>query len=146
MMSNTTRAFANQAFDAVGHDLEGLFDQLFTPSGNGHRRGWTPPISVWEEEGLFGVDVELPGVSMDDVDVTFDKGELIVQARRQRCNDDGRTYRHDERVWGEMVRTIRVPDSVEPESIQANYTHGQLQIRLQKRPEVLPKKIEVKFD
>lgn len=146
MMSNTTRAFANQALDAVGHDLEGLFDQLFTPASNGHRRGWTPPISVWEEESLFGVDIELPGVSMDNVDVTFDKGQLKIQARRERPSEEGRTYRHDERVWGEMVRTIRVPDSVESESIEANYAQGQLQIRLQKRPEVLPKKIEVKFE
>ena len=145
-MNNQTRAFANQALDAVGHDLEGLFDQLFAPNGGSKRRSWTPLVSVWEEEGLFGVDVELPGVSMDDVEVTFDKGDLKIEAKRERPNHEGRTYRHDERIWGEMSRTIRVPDTVDAESVEASYTQGQLQIRLQKRPEVLPRKIEVKVD
>ena len=145
-MNKQTRAFANQALDAVGQDLEGLFDQLFSPASGPKRRSWTPLVSVWEEEGLFGVDVELPGVSLDDVEVTFDKGDLKIEATRIRPSHEGRTYRHDERVWGEMSRTIRVPDTVNSESIEASYAQGQLQIRLQKRPEVLPRKIEVKVD
>jgi HSP20 family protein len=145
-MNSQTRAFANQAFDAVGHDLEGLFDQLFYPTNGKKRRNWAPPVSVWEEENLFGVDIELPGVSMDDVEVTFDKGQLNIEAKRERPNQDGRNYRHDERFWGEMSRSIKVPDTVDAESIQASYSQGQLQVRLQKRPEVLPRKIQVKVD
>ena len=145
-MNSQTRAFANQAFDAVGHDLEGLFDQLFYPTNGKKRRNWAPPVSVWEEENLFGVDIELPGVSMDDVEVTFDKGQLNIEAKRERPNQDGRNYRHDERFWGEMSRSIKVPDTVDAESIKASYSQGQLQVRLQKRPEVLPRKIQVKVD
>ena len=146
-MKSMTRSFTDQALGAVGRDLESFFDQLFTPveSANGHAKtAWMPGVSIWEEADTWGIEMELPGMTMDDIELTFDDGRLTVHARRQRHEAEGRTYRFDDRGWGEVTRSVKVPDTVDPETIEATYSGGVLQIHLSKRPEVLPRKIEIK--
>ena len=38
-----------------------------------------PPLNVWEEGEALKVEVEVPGVNLEDVDVAFDKGELTIK-------------------------------------------------------------------
>ncbi|TWT54874.1 Spore protein SP21 [Rubripirellula amarantea] len=146
-MKNMTRSLSNQALGSVGRDLESFFDQLFSPSeiANGSAATtWMPGVTIWEEADTFGLEMELPGMTMDNIDVTFDDGRLTVHAKRERQESEGRTYRYDDRGWGEVTRAVRVPETVDPDSIEATYANGVLHIQLSKRPEVLPRKIEIK--
>lgn len=138
-------------FGIARSDMDDLFERLFAPVGGGSAAtamgtgtGWKTPMAAWEEKDQLFIEVELPGVADEHLDVTFDEGQLRITARRDEPQREGRKYLYSNRGYGETTRSIQIPDSVDPESIQAEYTAGVLRLQLSKRPEVLPKKIEVK--
>ena len=133
-------------FAVAGRDMNDLFARVFDPPGKGNgrtRRSWLPAARVWEDEQSYHVELELPGTSRDQVDVTFEEGRLVITANRTRPEGEYRTH-HDERMWGELTRAFTLPESVDADAIEAQLTDGILAIRLTKRPEVLPRKVEVK--
>lgn len=146
-MSNSvtrhSRSLLPGAFGFAGREMDDLFDRLFTGE-NGPCRRMTAPVAIWEEEEQFHIEFELPGLTDDNVDVTYDKGKLTVVASRQSPSSDERKYLVNERSFGEVTRTIAVPDEVDPETIEASFANGILSVALAKRPSELPKKIAVK--
>ena len=135
-----------EPFAVAGREMNELFDRVFELPGNGNgraRRSWLPAARVWEDDQSYYVEVELPGISREQVDVTFEDSRLVIAANRTRPEGEYRTH-HDERMWGEVSRAFMLPESVDADSIEAQLADGILAIRLTKRPEVLPRKIEVK--
>src|SRR5689334_9543085 len=99
-MAHTCKPRWSVAFgDSVGREMDQIFDHFFGPNsgqGSGSERtsgetGSTifAPSSLWEEEGRWGLEVELPGVQLDDIDITLEKDALRVTAER-RAPEDGR--------------------------------------------------------
>ncbi len=123
-------------------EVDGLFDQFF---GQNLRRasGWSAPAAVWEAEDHLHVEVDVPGVAIEDTSVTFDKGVLTVTAER-RLGDGQRRYWHNERATGKVTRTVSLPETVDAESISAELNQGVLHISIAKLPEAQPKHIEIK--
>lgn len=138
-----SRSLLPGALGFAGREMDDLFDRLFT-SENGPYNRIAAPAAIWEEADQFHVEFELPGLTEDNVDVTYDKGKLTVVARRESPGSDERKYVVNERSFGEVTRIIAVPDEVDPETIEANFANGILGITLAKRPSELPKKIAVK--
>lgn len=133
-------------FEGVRSDLDRWFDQFFSPERNvrnGGEQTWQAPASLWEDEDFFYLELEVPGVPQDDVHVTFEKGNLLVAAERHVPEGD-RKYWHNDRSYGKLQMSVRIPDSVDGESIDAELKHGVLRLKLAKRPEAQPKKIAVK--
>jgi len=131
-------------FAYAGREMNSLIDRLLEFPGDGQAAGgWMPAASVWEDENHLHVELELPGVDRDDLEVTFEEGRLLVSARRPQPEGERRYY-HNERGWGEVKRSFALPDSADPDSIEANLERGILHVTLAKRPEVLPRKIEIK--
>jgi HSP20 family protein len=98
---------------------------------------------MWETEGHFHLDLELPGVKAEDLDITFEDQALRVKATRKPA-DEERKYWHNERAYGEVARVINLPDTADPNTIEAQLTDGVLHLSIAKRPETQPKKIAVK--
>ncbi len=141
--STLSRSLGPSSIGISSREMDSLFDRLCYQNGSATSRQWTLPLSMYEEGECFYLEMETPGVGPDDIELTFEDGRLVATVKRCRNEDDGRNYLHDERCWGEARRLISIPDSVDPESIQANYRDGVLHVQFAKRPEVLPKKIPV---
>ncbi len=122
--------------------LDHLLNDFFRPP-SAETSAWHAPTSIWEAEDHFSVEVELPGVHNDDIDVTVEKGVLRVTAERKPPEDE-RTYLHLERRHGKLERTISLPDTVDAGAVEAELKDGILHVRLAKKPETQPKKISVK--
>jgi HSP20 family protein len=128
--------------DVVSRDMDELVGQFFG-NGNGHGHAGVPaPAALWEEEGRWCVEVDLPGVAQDDIEVTFEKNVLTIAAERKVPED--RKPRHEERAYGKFQRQISLPESVDSNSIEAELKDGVLHLALAKRPETQPKKIAIK--
>ena len=133
-----------RTFGGVQREMDQLFDHFFGPSNGGSAASrWLAPAAMWEEEGKFYVDLELPGVKSEDVDITFEDNALRIKAERK-VPEVERKYWHNERAYGEVARVITLPDTVDPDSIEANLNDGVLHLAIAKRPETQPKKISVK--
>ena len=125
--------------DTVSREMDQMFDHLFQGGG---QSAWHAPASLWEEEGRWCLEVELPGVKQDDVEVTLEKNSLRIAAQRNAPED--RKYFHQERVYGRIERLITLPETVNPDSIEAELKDGVLYLQLAKRPESQPRRIAVK--
>jgi len=76
---------------------------------------------LYEEDGEFVLNVELPGFDVEDIDVSWDDGMLNIAAEREdEQRGERRTYH----------RRFRFPKRVDDGGIAANYTNGILEVRL----------------
>jgi HSP20 family protein len=132
---------------AVQREMDQMFDHFFSGvAGNGNGETGSrvfAPASLWEEEGRWCVEVDLPGIKQEDIDVTLEKNALKLTAERRTPEED-RKFWHQERAYGKIERLITLPETVDPEGIEAELTDGVLRLYLAKRPELQPKKIQVK--
>lgn len=104
---------------------------------------WVPAVDIWEAPDAFRIEMELPGVSGEDVDICVEDGVLTVSGERKRergAEDRGQRY---ERRYGPFSRRFRLPDSVDPEQIVARVRDGVLAVSIAKRAELKPRRIEV---
>ncbi len=103
------------------------------------------PLCVWEEEQHLLVEVEMPGVAREDLDLTFEQGRLHISGTRK-PHDPQVKYLHNERHFGPVQRVLVLPEQIDPETIEAQFENGLLRLTLTKKPEVLPKRIEVRTE
>jgi HSP20 family protein len=132
-------------FGSVQREMDQLFDHFFGPNNGGSNVAsrWLAPAAMWEEEGHFHVELEIPGVKSEDVDITFEDQALRVKATRKPVETE-RKYWHNERAYGEVTRVVNLPETADPDSIEAQLADGVLHLSIAKRPETQPKKISVK--
>jgi len=130
----------------LGQHRQGVseFDTLFNHFFRGDEAvTWRAPSSIWEADNTLHIEVEAPGVAKEDVDLTFDKGTLQIALERK-APEGERTNWHNERGFGKVTRSVSLPETVDPNTIEANLTNGVLHVTIQKRPEAQPKKIDVR--
>ncbi len=123
-------------------EFDSLLGQVFGPNaGRAIRAGYTP-AGFWQDDQAYHLELDLPGVAREDVSLTLEKDVLqIVAERKQR--EEHREGMHEERVYGKMTRTLRLPEAVDPDSITAELNDGVLRVTLTKSAETQPKRIEV---
>lgn len=106
------------------------------------RADWTPASDIYETDSGYLIAMDLPGIDREALEIDVDDNRLIVKGIRA----IGETKHHRaERPRGKFLRSFSVPSSVEQGKIGAEYKDGVLQIRLPKRTEQKPKKIDVKI-
>ena len=143
--------------DAMFDRMLGLsrqMDQAFSgrpfgqaSSGSGRPQLWLPPVDTYETEHAFVIEADLPGLHQENIDVHFEQGTLTLTGRRgptlpAQENGKLRVY-SSERLSGAFSRSIRLPEYVDGEKIEATYTNGVLTVRVPKSPAALPRKISV---
>ena len=123
-------------------EFDNLFNQFFRPE---EVAMWRAPASIWEADNTFHIEVDAPGVMKEDVELTFDKGTLQITLERKSPEGE-RTNWHNERGYGKVSRTVSLPETVDPETIDATLNHGVLHVTISKLPQAQPKKIDVKVN
>ena len=126
------------------------FDNLFRagavlPGVRERASNWLPAIDVRESDDAYRVDVELPAVAPEDVEVSCKDGLLTISGERkhQRENDGERVHR-SERLFGRFARSFRLPDDADQDSIEAKANQGVVTISVAKRENARARSIEVK--
>jgi HSP20 family protein len=108
---------------------------------------WVPAMDVAEKAEAYLINVELPGVDPDHVEINFEQNVLTIRGTKPSSFDatsgEYRVYTA-ERVTGEFERSVRLPDFVDADRIEASYSHGLLTIVVPKAQAAQPRKIEIK--
>ena len=130
-------------------DLFRIQDQLLRPrvrdAGTSAPASFVPAVDVYERDDKLVFDVELPGLSPDDVEIEVDKGVLTLRGIREtdrNTEDDGGVRL--ERAWGQFERAFRLGDTIDPDSADADMDNGVLTIRFKKIEVQQPRRIEVR--
>lgn len=107
-------------------DVDRLFEDAF---GRPATATWTPVTELREDAEAYRIEVELPGVKPEQVEVTLEQGTLTV--------------RGENRTQKRFERSFQFPQPVAEESITATVADGLLSVMV---PKVKPtvRKIEVK--
>jgi HSP20 family protein len=143
-----TRSSGSVAGDRLRNELDRWFSGLFTGVPVGDipalvARG-SPAVNVWETEHDFQAELELPGFSLGDLDVSVVGNELTIKGERKGVEDDEAVYVRRERNVGSFSRVVRLPASTDSAKVAAHLKDGVLTIRLPKTEASKPRKIQVK--
>jgi HSP20 family protein len=106
------------------------------------RADWTPAADIYETDSGYLIAMDLPGVDREKVEIDIDDSRLVVKGMRAIA--ESKQHR-SERPRGKFLRTFSVPGSIDQAKIGAEYKDGVLHIRLPKRTEQKPKKIDIKI-
>ena len=106
---------------------------------------WRPAVDIREEKDRYVIIADLPGVDPKDIEITMEQGVLTIKGERSSEKEESHEgYSRVERVRGSFYRRFSLPDSTDPENIEAKGKDGVLEITLPKSEKVQPKKITVK--
>ena len=131
--------------------LQKSMDRLFDRAVN-NESAWAAPV-VWdlaldvaEDKDEFVVKASLPGMTPDDIEITFTDNVLTIKGEVKQDKDvKEEQYHLRERRYGSFTRSISLPNKVKSEAIQASYEAGVLTLKLPKTEEVKPKKITIQI-
>ncbi|MEO6915063.1 MAG: Hsp20/alpha crystallin family protein [Chitinophagaceae bacterium] len=97
-----------------------------------------PPVNILETENDFQLELNVPGRSKEDFQVTVEKGLLTIAfEKKEEVKPEGIKSIRKEFTFSSFKRSFSLDDKVDAENIQAKYENGLLKF-------VLPKKAEVK--
>jgi len=120
------------------HDSFGGSEDALTTST------FAPPVDVYEDEHQVTLKIEVPGIDENDIDVRVENNTLTVHGERKfEKEEKEENYRRVERQYGSFTRSFTLPNTVDTDSVQANYDKGLLKIQLAKKAEAKPKQIKI---
>lgn len=127
-------------FGSLRDEMERLFDN-FEPrhwfdrpaSDRGQTFALCPAIDLVEDEKGYAVSAELPGLEPEAIHVKISNGTLTISGEKseEKVEDDA-SHHLSERRWGSFLRTIRMPDNVDKDKIDAQFSKGVLTVHMPK--------------
>ncbi len=120
--------------------LNTMLDDIEQTKGSSSKDDFLPTINTREGKYAFHIEVDLPGIKKDDVDIKIDDSTLVVSGERKVKNEikEGEYYKI-ESSFGKFSRSFSIPEEVDVENIHAESKDGVLEI-------ILPKLEDVKTD
>ncbi len=130
---------------------EAVVDRIFPAVADVPARSqlWLPPVDTYQTDKAFVIEADLPGVHPENVEINFANHTLTINGTRgptlpaQEKDKAQLQVFTAERVAGSFSRSIRLPDSVDVEKIEANFSHGVLSVTVPKLPSAQSRKIAV---
>ena len=129
--------------------LNSIFNDFARPTASGENESlaagsFVPPVDIYEDAKKLSLRLEVPGIRPEDVDLRVENNTLTVRGERSFAKDEKeQNYHRIERRFGSFVRSFTLPQTVDTESVSANYEHGVLTIELPKKAAAQPKQIKV---
>ena len=113
--------------------------------GESTRSGFyfTPRVDIYETDNELTLFADLPGVTAENVDLRFERGELILQGRVKRRQHPGQVLM-SEYEEGDFYRVFQIHESIDSTRIEAECKNGVLTVHLPKAESAKPKQVAVK--
>jgi len=105
-----------------------------------------PALNIWEDGAGLYAEAEVPGLTIDEMEIYVEGNELILKGRRKPCEDQDCAYHRRERGTGEFSRTITLPVQVNADEVAAMLKDGVLLVKLPKAEAAKARKIKVKTE
>lgn len=126
------------------------FNKFFTNFGNGTLNNtgisnFSPTVSTREGDYAYHIEIDLPGVKKDEINISNNNGILTISGERQFKNELKKDdYYKVESSYGKFQRSFNLPKDIDAENIEAKYDDGVLEILIPKLVKAETKKINIK--
>jgi HSP20 family protein len=105
---------------------------------------WAPAVDIYETPDALVVKADLPDMQEKDIDVRVENNLLTIHGERKfEKNISEDNYLRVERSYGSFSRSFSLPNTVNAESIHAEYKNGVLTVNLPKREESKPRQVKI---
>jgi HSP20 family protein len=109
--------------------------------------GWDLAVDVFEEKGNVIAEMNLPGITPDKVNVTFENGGLkITGSREEEKETKEKNFYCKEIHRGKFERMVELPVEVKKEKAEAHFKNGVLRVVIPKKEEVKPEPLKIKVE
>ena len=124
-------------------------DAFIMPGEHQQPEGGTMSLAVnaYEQGDTFVVEAQLPGMRPEDIDVSIEHGTLTIRGEFQ--NEDerkDRNYVMREYRRGSFMRSLRLPETIDPDAADARFENGVLRLMFPKSEKAKPRRIAVGSD
>jgi len=144
-----------EPFQAFRTEIDRLFETFLSgiPQLAGYRQATptvtdvTPTLDVKETDKDFVVTADLPGIDEKDLHLTVHNGQLRISGeKKSEKSEEHENYYVKERSFGSFTRSVRLPDTVDEDKVEATFDKGVLTVTLAKKADLVKpqKKIEIK--
>jgi HSP20 family protein len=102
-------------------------------------------MDVKEDDKVYVVHAEVPGVRKEDIQVSIDGNQVSISAevKREKQDKQGDKVLRSERYYGKAYRAFSLAQDVDQEGAQAKYENGVLELTLPKRATAVQKRLTV---
>lgn len=141
---------AMQQFEPMGElrRMEEMMNRLWRNMSRGDGEGneaWVVPLDVLEQGDNIVIKASLPGVDPNNVQVTIENSVLMIKGSTEQETHEGHgNYFMKERRTGTFYRSLRLPDTIDPDRAESFYENGVLTIRFPKAEDKRARQIPVK--
>jgi HSP20 family protein len=119
------------------------FDRLVEGLWGTQARPATMPMDAYRENDTFVVQLDLPGVAADSIDLTVERNVLTVHAERKPPAGDSAERVVSERSYGVFSRQLFLGDTLDADQLSADYEDGVLTLKIPIAEQAKPRKIEI---
>ena len=134
-------------YNRLAGDPLAMFDQIFGNSGTRSAASLmrAPETDVVETEREIRVQVEMPGLKRENIEVDVENNVLTIRGEKREERTEGQEGRYHlaERRWGTFARSFVLPRDVDADNIQASFEDGVLTVRIPKSEKARRRKIDV---
>lgn len=124
-------------------DVDRLFQQLWQTQQSGPRP-MAMPMDAYRKEDSFLLQLDLPGVAPDSIELTVEENVLTISAERPAPpTGEGVESVIAERAFGTFTRQVVLGKTLDSERIEANYEGGVLTVAIPVAEKAKPRRIEV---
>ncbi len=131
-----------------GFDLMNtLLNSMEEGQSEGALADFVPAVNSREGEDAYYIELDLPGIRKEDIEITTEDNILTISGERKRKEEaKEEEYYKMESLYGKFVRSFTLPEKVDVEKIHAESKNGVLEVVIPKLAEEdrQPKKIEIK--
>ena len=130
--------------------LNRILDEAFSglpfseQGGNILSANWLPATDVSEDKDSIRISMELPGIDPDDVRISLENNVLTIRGeKKQESEENNERVHRIERIYGTFERTFVLPNTVDPDRIEASFENGLLDVTIRKSERARPREIRV---
>jgi len=119
--------------------------QNASPRAETTRNGkfFAPRVDIYETEHELLLFADLPGVRPGDIDLHYERGELVMRAKVTPSQHGGPVVLNEYDV-GDFYRVFQIHESIDASKIEAEYKNGVLTVHLPKQESVKPKQVTIR--
>jgi HSP20 family protein len=149
----TTMLYRTSSLSAPVFGLRREIDRLFEDTfgrgdvgASGAGSTWSPAVDIRENAKELTLELELPGINPEQVELTVDNGVLNIKGEKRgerKEGDENSRYHIVERSYGSFMRSFQLPQGVDESKIDADFNNGILSIHIPKAALPQPHRIQI---